>query len=593
MRLLKGAGRKISGKTARELVREMKWLLARCYKYRYKMLWYAAAGLVSTVLGLIGSVVSKYIIDAVTGYDSTRLIQAAVFYVLSQAVSILLNAAASRISAGISISVEQEMRAELYDHVLKADWQALSRFHSGDLLTRIEGDAGTAAGSVLTWIPNLVNRLVSFAGAFFIIFAYDKTMAFLALLSAPLSLLLSRIVLPRMRRYNEEIRRVNAEMMIFKEESFHNVESLKSLGLVRLYGERFREVQRNYREKRMEYNLFSIGTQMLMSGGTMLVGAACFGWGVYRLWSGAITYGTMTLFLQMSSSLSSSFSALASMVPSLISTATAVGRVMEVTELPKERDEDGEAAEELVRENPEGLKAVFSDVSFSYSDARKVFEKVNIEAEPGRIIGLIGPSGGGKTTFMRLLLGLIEPREGEILLKGAGNGRRIRVSASTRKLFSYVPQGSAMFAGTVAENLRLLDEHADDEKLIRVLRQAAAYDFIAAKPDGLNTPIRERGGGFSEGQIQRLSIARALLARAPILLLDEATSALDPETERQVLKGILSYDPTRTVIVTTHRPSVLASCDAVYRIEGGGITRVSAAEAMRSMEVNRENEELL
>ncbi len=579
---------KLAGKLNREktqaFLSEMRWLAGYSWKYRVRMVWYAACGLISTGLGLAGSVVSKYIIDAVTGSDSGALVTAVIFYVLSQIVSIVLNAAGSRISARISIDVEQEIRADVYDKVMNADWQAMTRFHSGDIITRVEGDVGTVSGTVLTWVPNLVTRLVQLFGAFFIIFRYDRMLAVLALLTAPVSLLLSRVVLPRMQRYNEEMRQMNAELMIFKEESFHNIESLKSLGLTRAYGEKFRKVQRKYRTMRLDYNRFTIFTQVLMSGAAMLVGIICFVWGVYRLWTGAITYGTMTLFLQMASSLSSSFSVLAGMVPGMIGAATAAGRIMAVTELPEEKNEDSEASEALLAANPDGIAVHLENAAFSYLNGGTVFENANLTARPGTIIGVIGPSGGGKTTLMRLLLGIVFPKKGSLYAEGATTGETLTVSASTRNLFSYVPQGNTMLTGTVAENLRVMDENADDEKLFEVLDRAAAGDFVRAKPDGLDTQLRERGGGFSEGQLQRLAIARALLSDAPVLLLDEATSALDPETERRVLAGILSYDRTRTVIVTTHRPSVLASCGSVYRIADGTIREVFKEEAVRIME---------
>lgn len=581
-------GGKLNRAKTREFLKEMRWLGGYSWKYRVKMIWYAACGLISTGLGLAGSVVSKYIIDAVTGADSGRLLMAVIFYVISQAASIVLNAAGSRISARISIDVEQEIRADVYDKVMNADWQAMTRFHSGDIITRVEGDVGTVSGTVLTWLPNLVTRVCQLLGAFFIIFRYDYMLALLALLSAPVSLLLSRIVLPRMKRYNEEMRQMNAEMMVFKEESFHNLESLKSLGLTRAYGEKFRRVQKEYKAMRLDYNGFTILTQMLMSGAAMLVGLLCFGWGVYRLFSGAITYGTMTLFLQMAATLSSSFTVLAGMVPGVIQAATAAGRIIAVTELPEEKNEDREASEALLAENAGGIAVCMRDVMFRYQGGSPVFEHADLTARPGRIIGIIGPSGGGKTTLMRLLLGITAPETGELYVEGASTGERLAVSASTRNLFSYVPQGNTMLTGTVAENLRVMDEKASDEKLCKALRRAEALAFVTAKPEGLNAKVRERGGGFSEGQIQRLAIARALLSDAPILLLDEATSALDPETERKVLAGILGYDAAKTVIVTTHRMSVLSSCDAVYRIADGMIREIHKEEAALLMEGQEE-----
>ena len=213
-------------------------------------------------------------------------------------------------------------------------------------------------------------------------------------------------------------------------------------------------------------------------------------------------------------------------------------------------------------------------LSYHYEDGISVLAESDFIADAGQIIAVIGPSGEGKTTLLRLLLGIVRPQNGSLQLC-AEDGNRIDISASTRALFAYVPQGNTLFSGTVRENLQMIRPDATDAQLHDVLRLACAEDFIQALPLGLDTPVRELGGGFSEGQLQRLCIARALLSSAPILLLDEATSALDIETEQKVLDNIMHSQKGRTCIITTHRPSVLEISHRIYRIRNDRIEPVN------------------
>ena len=228
----------------------------------------------------------------------------------------------------------------------------------------------------------------------------------------------------------------------------------------------------------------------------------------------------------------------------------------------------------------EGLGICMEDVHFSYVEGQSVIQKSNFLACPGEIIGLVGPSGEGKTTMIRLILGLISPEEGKASLV-AGNGHEIMLQVETRHLFSYVPQGNTIISGTIAENLRMVKENASDKELEDVLKAACAWEFVTKLPKGMHTNVGERGKGLSEGQAQRVAIARALLRNAPILLLDEATSALDVTTERQVLSNIMERCPNKTCIVTTHRPSVLNLCKRVYRVKDAKVTELDEEEAGR------------
>ena len=319
---------------------------------------------------------------------------------------------------------------------------------------------------------------------------------------------------------------------------------------------------------RLDFQKMSMLTSILMSIIGFIVSYSCYGWGIYRVWSQAISYGTMTMFLSLSSTLTTSVNSLVGLIPSAISLTISAGRLMDIVEMPQEdHSQDTLVTEFEAQHKSEGIGLELKELNYAYHTGTEVFWNADLNAYPHEIIALVGPSGEGKTTMLRLLLSLLKPQSGELsVCSGTNFTKKIPLSPSTRKLFSYVPQGNTMFSGTIDENMRIVKPEATDEEIIDALKLACAWEFIAKLPDGIQSEIKERGGGLSEGQAQRLSIARALLRKSPILLLDEATSALDVATERNVLKNIMQDTYPRTCIVTTHRPTVLNICTRVYAI---------------------------
>jgi ABC-type multidrug transport system fused ATPase/permease subunit len=290
----------------------------------------------------------------------------------------------------------------------------------------------------------------------------------------------------------------------------------------------------------------------------------------------------MTLFLQLASSLSGSFSALVSLVPSAIIAATAAGRIMELTRIPTENTVHQEEIQELLK-NGNGIRINAENVDFSYQNGKTIFKDVNFYADAGEIVAFVGPSGGGKTTLLRLLLGMMTIQKGNIALCDDLSGSTFSASPSTRKLFAYVPQDNTLFSGSIADNLTITNPEATEDMLIEALKTACAYDFVSALPDGVYTRVGENGNKLSKGQIQRISIARALLSDAPILLLDEATSALDVKTEREMLKNVMNAKKGRTCIITTHKASVLSICRRAYVINNQSVTPTDKEQAENLM----------
>lgn len=550
-----------------EIWDETVWIYEYARHYWKAMIFYTLLGLTGTAISLISSMISRDMVDIVTGHQTGLLLKTFSLYIGFSIGNIVLNQISSYFSNKISIGVDNSIKADIFEKMLCTDLESIQSYHTGDLLTRWSSDASTISNGILCWIPNLIIYLARFISTFALVFYNDPMFALLALIGMPVSLLMSNRILKRMRNNNKQSAAMGARMSGFNQEAFSNIQTIKAFDLIRLYSHRLRELQSEYLSMRLTFQKLSMATSIILSLVGLFVSYSCYAFGIYRVWSGAISYGTMTMFLSLASSLTGTLNQLVSLVPTAISITTSAGRLMDILNMPKEDFSHTDEVDAFKQANADdGISLRMSDFSYSYHNGTQVFEHADFTAHPHEIVALVGPSGEGKTTLLRLILSLLHPQEGEAHLYGNTNKETIALTPSTRRLFSYVPQGNTMFSGTIAENMRNVQPDASDDEIIEALKASCAWDFVRKLPDGINSKVGERGTGFSEGQAQRLSIARALLRHAPILLLDEATSALDVATERQVLKNIMRDDYPRTCIVTTHRPTVLGVCKEVYKI---------------------------
>ena len=505
--------------TFQEIFDDWKWILHYSVRYRWTIFFYTFLGMVSTSLGLLSSIAGKYLID-------------------------------------------------LFEQILDVSWLELSKYQNGDMLSRFNQDIETVGSNAVSWLPAVVIAFYHFLATFLVLFYYDKVMAGIALGSAPFVVLMSQFMMKKQRDCQKKVREMSSRMMTFEAETFYNMDMIKSLGISLHCSTCLKKLQEQYKKITLDYNLFSIKTKAVLSVVGMAIQFTAFGYCLFRLWTHAITYGTMTLFLQQRNSLSGAFQNLVSIIPSFLNSSVSAHRLRELTELPKEIHSMQNQKDLFLTKG--GLEVRLENVTFSYIKGKQVFRESDFCACPGEIVALVGTSGEGKTTLLRLILGLIEPDTGKAILK-AQDGTEQKLNADTRVCFSYVPQGNTLLAGSIAENLSIAKEGASREEMKTALEMACAWEFVKKLPEGLETKLGERGKGLSEGQSQRIAIARALLRNAPVILLDEATSALDEETEKKLLKNILEKAPEKTCIVTTHRPGVLRLCRRVYRVEDGKI----------------------
>ena len=561
-----------------EVIADWRWIFSYSRRYKGAIVFYVFLGILSTTLSLVGAVTSKYVIDIITGYQTSRLWLLIAISVGSTVFGLVLNSLLGRISLKLSIRINNDVQRDIFDKIIDADWAALNRYESGDILNRFSNDVSSVSGNAVSWLPTILVSLYRFVATFFVILHFDWIMAAFALASAPLLLLASRVVLRRQREYGKKVRTMASEVMSFELETFYNMDTIKSFGITDQYSGRLLDWQEKFKGVNLEYNLFTIKTNVFLTLSGSAVSMSAFGYCLYKLWTKTITYGTMTLFLQQTSALSAAFKQVVAIIPNFLSASISAHRIRELVELPKEvHVEESRALQEKAGQ---GFTVELRDLDFAYVENRSVLRDSGLIAKPGEIIALVGASGEGKTTLVRLILALIYPGKGEALIR-AGDGTEYPLNADTRTLFSYVPQGNTILSGTIAENLRMGKSDATEAEMIQALKLACAWEFVEKLPDGLYTKLGRRGKGLSEGQAQRLAIARAVLRDAPILLLDEASSALDVGTERRVLRNIMAAQPNRTCIVTTHRPTVLNLCKRVYQVMGQTVTELDEESSAR------------
>ena len=569
---------RIKDGTFGEIIDDWKWIFTYSARYKGAIVFYTLLGIVSTSLGLASSVASKYLIDIITGYKTEQLAVMLAVMIGSAVFNLTFRNVINRISTRLSIYINNDIQADIFDKIIDSDWLAMSKYSNGDIMNRFNSDVSTVSSNAISWLPTIIIAVYNFLATFLVLWHYNPVMSLISFASAPFMLLMSKFLIRKQRDYQKKVREMSSRMMTFEVETFYNFDTIKSFGIADQYSGKMREWQEKYKDVSLRYNMFAIQSNVFLSVMGLIVQMLAFLYCLWLLWTGAITYGTMTLFLQQRSNLSSAFDNVVMIVPNFLNSSVSAHRIRELVELPREvHIPDSSELEEYAEE---GFTVRMTDVNFAYLEGNKVITDSEFIAQPGEIVALVGPSGEGKTTMIRLILGLVRPQDGSVEIITC-DGLSVESNANTRPLFAYVPQGNTMLSGTIADNMRMVRPDASDEEIIEALKIACAWDFVEKMPDGIDSVVRERGRGLSEGQGQRIAIARAILRDAPILLLDEATSALDVTTERQVLRNIVQQKPNKTCIVTTHRPSVLNLCQRVYRVMETQVTELDEEESSR------------
>ena len=459
----------------------------------------------------------------------------------------------------LGIKAQNRMQQKMLDRILRSEWQGRERLHSGDVLNRLETDVNTVVNFLTETIPNTLSVLAMFLGAFFYLFSMDKLLSVVIVIMIPIFLAFSKIYVGKMRQLTRQVRDSDSKVQSVLQETIQHRMLIKTLEKDEAMVDKLENTQKELRGHVVKRTMFSVFSNLIINFGFALGYLIAFLWAAIRMSGGTLSFGGMTAFLQLVNKIQVPARNLTKLVPAFVSVFTAAERLMELEENPLE-----EQGEPIEVPSPCGIR--LTDVCYRYEGGdRNVIQHLNFDFRPGSCTAILGETGAGKTTLVRLILALLHPQEGKVYIYNKVKSQEL--SSLHRCNFVYVPQGNTLMSGTIRDNLRLGKLDATDEEMIEALHKSCA-DFVLELPQGLDTICSEQGGGLSEGQAQRIAIARSLLRNRSIMLFDEATSALDPETERQLLQNILSSHD-KTIIFITHRPAVVDYCDQVLKIEHG------------------------
>ena len=553
--------------TAKEIFR---WLWRVLQGNRLQAVLNATIGLLGVGLGLSSVWAMQRAIDIASGALDGSL------YV---AVGVMAALILGEFAVGISrvwvrnilgVKAQNRMQQRVLARLLRSEWRGREAMHSGDIINRLEQDVKTVVTFLTETLPSTLSTLAMFVGAFVYLFQMDTWLAITTVAILPVFILVSRVYIAYMRRYNRKVRDTDSLIQSLLTETMQHRMLVKTMEADGQMLERLDNTQQTLRQWVRKRTAFSVASNFFLNLGFSIGFLVAFLWGALRLYAGTLTFGGMTAFLQLVNRIQGPARDLAKLVPAFVSVFTAAERLMELEDIPEEQQ--GEPCMVMA---PCGVR--FDKVTFNYGapGQQPALRDFSVDFKPGTCTAVMGETGTGKTTLIRLLLALVKPQKGEISIYSSETSNTCPTSSTSQTSFSslsplhrcnfvYVPQGNTLLSGTLRENLQLGNPQASDEQMMDALQMACA-GFVEELPDGLDTRFSEQGGGLSEGQAQRIAIARALLRPCSIMLLDEATSALDAETEKKVLETILS-DHRRTVIFVTHRTAVIDYCDQVITI---------------------------
>lgn len=467
-----------------------------------------------------------------------------------------LNIASTWVRNILGIKAQNRMQQRMLDRILRSEWHGKEQHHSGDVLNRLEFDVSNVVSFLTETIPSTLSVVAMFVGAFCYLLSMDVVLALVTVAIIPVFVAFSKIYVGQMRRLTREVRTSDSKVQSVLQETIQHRVLIKTLEGDTAMVDRLENTQCELRRRVVKRTAFSVFSNLVLNFGFALGYLVAFLWAAVRMSEKTLTFGGMTAFLQLVNRIQSPARSLTKLVPAFVSVFTAAERLMELEENPLE-----EQGDPIFVKKPCGVR--LEGVGYAYDEADgPVISDLNFDFRPGTCTAVLGETGAGKTTLVRLILALLRPQQGRLVLYGGDVCREL--SPRLRCNFVYVPQGNTLMSGTIRDNLRLGRLDASDEEMEEVLRKSCA-EFVMGLPDGLDTMCSEAGGGLSEGQAQRIAIARALLRDRAVMLFDEATSALDPETERQLLHNILATHD-KTVIFITHRPAVVDYCDQTLRI---------------------------
>lgn len=512
----------------------------------------ALAGVLAPLASLTFIAATKAIVDTATRGSGSYATAVAVM-IGALLVQLSAGIASRRLSASATVRVSNRLRASLFSHLLRTRWTGRDRLHSGESVNRLTSDVGAVSSLLTTTIPGAVSSAVLLILAFCYLALFSWRMALLLVVIMPLALALSKAYLKVSRRLTREIREKEGEMMSAMQENLQHRLLISTLRRTGAVTEAFASLQSQFYARTMRRNDITLFAGGMVTLGFMTGYTVAFLWCAEGLRSGAVTFGVMTAFLQLVAQVQRPVVDLARQIPTAVHAGVSASRLREIEDMPVESEHDNPPL-------PGAVGVRFHNVSFRYPDSdADIIRGLTYNFTPSSLTAVTGETGAGKTTLLLLMLGVLSPRRGKIEIYNTG-GDTEEVSEATRSNFVYVPQGNSLQSGTIRSNLLTGNPQATEEEMMKALHTAAA-DFAAELPEGLDTLCGERGTGLSEGQAQRIAIARGLLREGGVIVLDEPTSALDSATEKILMERLREAAGQRTIIIVTHHDALSSECE--------------------------------
>ena len=535
----------------------LRWLLQRWKGNLKQASLNALIGILKVAFSLVTVWAVQHAIDVATGSAKGSLYLTVGLMALLVVLRFVLSVTSVWIANLLGIRATNRMQRHTLDRLLRSEWLGNERRHSGDIINRLDKDVSVIVTFLTETIPSILSTAILLVGSFLYLFQMDRILALITIVVVPFFLILSKLYVRNMRRLTRSVRDSSSKVQSIMTETVQNQMLIKTLEYNDEAVGRIGGMQDDLQHKIMDRTRFSVFSRMITTLGFSFSYLFAFLWAAVRLSHQTITFGQMSAFLQLVTRIQTPMNSLMQIIPSTIGVLTAAERLMELEEIPLEQQGENKQLDSAC-----GVR--FQQVDFTYDEkAEKVIKNFSFDFKPGTCTAILGETGVGKTTLIRLILALISPSKGKATVYNRHEEHPL--SPQTRCNFVYVPQGNTLLSGTIRENLCLGKPNATEKEMREALEKSCAT-FVFNLPQGLDTPCNERGGGLSEGQAQRIAIARALIRNKSIMLFDEATSALDPETECKLLKNIMENDD-KTIIFITHRKAVLEFADQTLEME--------------------------